>query len=420
MQSQKSLWEKVLLPSFPSLKNFLRVDVLVIGGGITGITAAYVLTKAGKKVALIEKGKVGAGATALTTAILTQVVDTSWVKLIKMFGMKKAKQILDSHAEAIDFIEETVSKEKIECEFVRCSNFAYANSEKEKGDMVEENRLAKKLGLFSQYKKDGGLGFKNYGYIEYKNQAKFHPLKYLRGLLLSKTMKDISIYENTEALTIDEKGALTVQTNRGEIKADQVIVATHAPFDKKLLFKKATYDTYMIVGTLPPRAIPVGSYEDNNEPYHYFRIDKTKATSRFLFGGEDHRRDVKVKHTKNFRALEDYVKEIFVGIPYTITAHWYGPIIEPVDGIAFIGPVDNKNILYATGFSGNGMTYSTFSALLLKDIILGRKNPLQAVYNARRIPSLSQLAKKGKDFTKEFFGGAVKNSIKYRKAKNKK
>lgn len=202
-----------------------------------------------------------------------------------------------------------------------------------------------------------------------------------------------------------------VRATDKEIRAQLVVVATHAPFNKKLFFKKALYTSYVIEATLPNDAIPEAIYEDTDNPYHYFRIDRLKDKDRMILGGSDHRSDIPVDETKNFEALENYMQHTFAGIPYHITRHWRGPIVEPVDGLAFIGPLDTKNIFYATGFSGNGMTYSTIAAQLITDLIGGRNNTWLELYDARRIPTVKQLAYKGYDYGEELIHGAVKNTV---------
>lgn len=188
----RTTWnEEVELPSFPRLSESLDVDVAVIGAGITGITAAYLLSKAGYNVALIEKDRIAADATYKTTAFLTQYLDTHISELIPMFGKIKTKAILDSHAQAIDLIEHIVSDEHIPCDFIRCSNFIYTNSMKENDALKKEQSAAAQVGLTMKFHEERDLPFKHSGYTELPHQGKFHPLKYLSGLLpiLKKTRR---------------------------------------------------------------------------------------------------------------------------------------------------------------------------------------------------------------------------------------
>ena len=412
----------VKLPGFPGLEKDIECDTVIIGGGITGITSAYLLSqnkKAGK-VVLIDKGKLCFGATGVTTAFLTEEIDTDVRDLIKAYGKDNSKSIRESHARAIDWIESTVRKEKINCEFTRCSNFYFALDEDGKEELIEEVKAGKSIGIKNVFK-ESNLGFKNKGYLQLDRQGKFHPLKYLSSLVKISKKKGIEFFENTEAKSIEKLGnGFFVKTPKAKIFTKNIIVATYVPFDKRLHFKKGTYTSYVLEAKIPKGIIKEGIYEDYFDPYHYFRIDPEGKKDRIIIGGEDHRSDIPVKESRNFMALEDYLKNLIPGIKYEIVRKWKGPITEPVDGLAFIGQVNKENIFYTTGFSGNGMTYGTIAARIITSKILGKRDKkiqrFAKVYDARRIPTLKQLAIKSLDYTRELINGAVKNTFKYWKS----
>ncbi|MBX4188098.1 MAG: FAD-binding oxidoreductase [Candidatus Doudnabacteria bacterium] len=406
--------------SFPSLKGEGAAEVIVIGGGLAGILTAYSLSKSGKDVAVLEMDKVGSGATEYTTAFITQGIDTDLVDLIKMFGSQKAKLVRQSHGEAINFIEDIIRTEKIDCEFVRCSSFIYTISKNGLKDLEKEVATAQELGFRSSINKSK-LNFKNYGIMETKNQAKFHPLKFLYKLA-SVVSKNARIYEQSEVIKIERpggKGDWKVFTKNGSLTAPNVVVATYMPFNnpKQTYFKKGMYASYVFEAKLTKNSISEGIYWDDDNPYNYFRIDSQNGKyDRMIIGGQDHRKEVKMNSEKNYKALEEYMKETFSGLKYEITRRWRGPILEPSDGLALIGETYPKQYV-ATAFSGNGMTYSAISAMLLTDLILGKKNVWARIYDPKRVPSLYQLLKKGKDYTGEFFGGAAANILKRTKKK---
>lgn len=410
---EETTWtEGVTFPTFPSLNGSVEADVAIIGGGITGITTAYLLTKAGKKVTLIEKDILTGGATCHTTAFLTHFIDTSMAHLIPMFGMQKAQGVVNSHRDAISQVETIVHDEHIDCDFSRCTNYVFAQ-EDEVDVLHEEQEAGKKLGVHLEFKKDTALPIKNAGYLVLKDQAKFHPLKYLSHLVQRMTEQGCNVYEHTEATHIIPGPHVTIVTPHGNIRAKDVFVATYAPFDKTMYFKKAYYDSYVLQASIPKGYLPEGIYEDCEEPYHYFRVDSGTTQDRLIFGGEDHRSDIPVKNAKNFRALEDHMKKMLGNTPYTITKKWEGPIMESIDGLAWIGTTKHDNIFYATGFSGNGMTYSMIAARLVADSIQGIKNQYENLYRPTRIPTLTQFAYKGKDYTNKLIGGAIRNTFSY-------
>jgi len=401
------------LPEFPRLREDRETDVAVIGGGLAGLLSAYLLAKAGKRVVVLEKDRFVGKATGYTTGFLTQSIDTDTVDLVPMFGEKGAKLIWESHGKAIDLIEKIVKDEKIDCEFMRCTNYLYANDRKELREIEDEYKEAKRLGFpVSMSKVD--LGFKNRGVMSVKNQGKYHSVKFVAGLLSALERMAVELYEKTEVESIEGGGPFRVIAGKCSVRADWTLTATYQPFNnpKEVFLQKGMYVTHIIEYEVPKGKYKEGTYEDMDNPYHYFRIDKGKGRSgkdRLLIGGEDHRKEIPM-HGKSFKALEEYASELF-GKKYPEVRRWSGYILEPVDGLAFIGEYDPGNLI-ATAFSGTGMTYSAITAMIVRDIMTGKKNPYQKLYDPRRTPTLTQLWKKGRDYTEEFFRGAVANLVK--------
>ncbi|MBX4200945.1 FAD-binding oxidoreductase [Candidatus Parcubacteria bacterium] len=390
---------------YPKLGESIAADAVIIGGGITGLLSAYLLSEAGKKVVLLEKNALGSGATQYTTAFITQVIDTDYRDLTVMMGKPKAKLVAASHGQAIDLIEEIVTKEKIDCNFVRCSNFTYANSIKEVNELSKEAEAMKALGIkVNPLVLKNNLGFVNSGYIEVKNQAKFSARKFITSLGRILQEKGVMIFEESKADAIESDGtAAKVTSGNYTITAPIAIVATYQPFNKplSLYFKKGFYTTYVMSASIPRGIIKEGIYEDTENPYHYFRIDPDRDHDIITIGGEDHRSLLKFNEKKIFSNLEAYLETILPEVAFKVDSRWTGPILEPVDGLPSIGRSGKENVLYAMGFSGNGMTYGAIAARIFADTILGKKNPLEKVYAAQRTPSLKSLLIKGRDYSEE-------------------
>jgi glycine/D-amino acid oxidase-like deaminating enzyme len=420
IMENSSSWSDVSMPKFSSARGRLSAEAVVIGGGITGITAAYLLAKAGIDVVVLERTELGAGATAYTTACITQSLDTDTEDLVSTYGKKTTTDILSAHAAAIKAIEDIIAVENIDCAFTRCSNYLYTTSEKGLISLENEAKALTELG-FSAHLHSGAedrmmLGFSTPSYLEIPHQGKFHPRKYLRGLTDAASAAGVRIFTESEVLTISGGTPVLTTTPTAEVSGSNVIVATYTPFEKPLAlhFKKAVYTTYVLEVRIPCGSIREGIYEDTEVPYHYLRVDTKEDgnTDRLIFGGEDHRSDIPVDPKKSFEALETCLKNLLPEVKYTITRRWKGPIAEPVDGLAYIGPLQgNDHVLYATGFSGNGMTYSMIAAQIFRDTILRQENPWQKIYSADRSPGLKSLLQKGVDYTEEFIGGAVKNTF---------
>lgn len=416
MEENRSPWQEYKkLGKYAVLSDDIRVDVGIVGGGLAGIACAYYLSKAGKKVAVFEKNSLGSGATSLTTAFLTEEIDTDLSELEKTFDAETARLVWQSGQAAIGAIDNIAREEGISCEFVRCPGKIYANNPKEFESLEKDQRTAEKLGLQTLLKDGEELPFKNNGYLEIPNQAKFHPLKFLYGLADKAAMKGAMIFENTEILEASGKKNSFLLSASGAAHCDQIVVATYKPFNNpvEVFAKKGMYKTYLLEAEIPPGALPEGIFWDDQNPYHYFRVDKCGQKDRLIIGGEDHREFMKMDEEKNFKALEDYLREIFGSLEAKIVRRWTGPILEPSDGLALIGETKPHQYV-ATAFSGNGMTYSMISGMLIADLILGRTNPLAKVYDPKRL-KLSPLLSKAGDYLEEFVDGAVKNAFKKKK-----
>lgn len=406
-------------PAHPGLRSNIATEVAIIGGGLAGTFSGYLLGKAGKKVVILEKKDTSNSTTAYTTAWLNCAIDTNLCDLAEMYGEDDVKSIWRSGMEAIDLIEKIIEEEKIVCDFSRVSNFMYATREKEMGNLRKEHECAKKLGLETILNEKNVLNFKNEGSLELKSQAKFHPLKFLLGLRKASQKYGVIYYENTEVEDLqDMKGngkdkSVIIKTKEGSVRATHSIIATYQPFKnpKELFAHKGTYLSYVLEANIPKNILKEGLYADEENPYHYFRIDAFVEFDRIILGGEDHRKELPIPAEKNYRALVSYLTELLPGVKYTLIRKWRGEIIETIDGLPYIGSYSqaNPNKLITTGFSGNGMTYSAISGVILRDIILKNENPYTEIYRAGRKTKLFNFYKKAVDFTGEFFGGAVKN-----------
>ncbi len=411
-----SVWDVgVSAPSFDPLRLDTEADVVVIGAGISGITAAYLLAVEGRRVVLLEQKRALHGATGATTAFLTQYIDTELADLAAMFGEEETRDILASHGDAIDEVERIISQEGIACEFLRCPSYIYAHSRGDIGILQGEYETAQRIRFPLAFRQDNRLPFAAGGYLYIERQAKFHPLRYLTALLDRLQELGVRIYEHSEVVGIEENGGrVRVVAHSGSVRAGHAVMATYVPVDHSLFFKKGLYTSYVLEARVSPDALPEAIYEDTYNPYHYFRVDRQGEYDRIIFGGSDHRRQIPVHAEKNFQSLADEMERLFAGIPYTIVRRWSGPIVEPADGLAFIGRLRHKRVWYMTGFSGNGMTYGTLAAMIIADSIAGRENAWASLYDARRTPTPKQLAYKGYDYTQEVVGGALKNTFRHR------
>jgi len=408
--------EDIIYPKYPSLEGDISADVAIVGSGMAGTLSAYLLAKEGKKVVMIDKGDIESATTSYTTGWITTDLDTDIADLIKMYGEKGEKNIWDSGNRSIDLIENIIKEENIECEFVRCPVYMYATSSKEDKQLNSEFEAARSIGIEIKKEEKPLEGISSTSYIEIPQQAKFHALKFLIAVQKAAVRYGAQIFHNTEALSIEGIDSVKVATKKGTISAGYSVMATHKPFQnlKELFGIRGVYKSYVYEIDIPKGLIKEGMYLDLANPYHYFRIDPMQGHDRMIVGGEDHRQELKMPEEKNYRALEEYVKDVLFGKEYRIVKKWTGGILENVDGLPCIGVFseDTPRQLMITAFSGNGMHFSMIAGGIIRDIVLGKNNRDIGIYDARRKVKPRAFYQKFLDFTGELFGGVAKNLFK--------
>jgi len=382
-------WENQRMPRYPRLKKSASFDVVVIGGGITGLSAAYFLKEAGKKVCLLERGHIGSGDTACTTAHLTYVTDIRFAQLVKVFGEARARTYWQGGATAIDAIETIANEHDIKCQFCRVPGFLHASLHGNKAEakqLADEADLAHKLGFDARFVETAPLV--NRPGILFSNQAKFHPMAYLAGLAKAVHGGGSVISEQTEVKEV-EADPLRIKCDDLEIQCDYLVIATHVPMmgisglvsATLLQTKLYPYSTYAIGAAIPRGRVAEMSLWDTSDPYYYLRIDRGTKNDYVIFGGGDHKSGQLGDNNAPFQDLKKTLKEILPEAQ--VDLRWSGQVIETNDGLPFIGETAERQFV-ATGFSGNGMTLGTLSGMMARDAVLKRENPWQKLFAVDR------------------------------------
>jgi glycine/D-amino acid oxidase-like deaminating enzyme/nitrite reductase/ring-hydroxylating ferredoxin subunit len=382
-------------PSFPPLADDARANVCVIGAGIAGMSIAYMLTRAGKAVVVIDDGPIGGGETGRTTAHISNALDDRYFRLAKLFGDDGARNAAESHTAAIQRIESIVDTEDIDCDFERVDGFLFLGKDDKRDTLVDELEASHLAGL-----RDTGIferapldAFNTGPTLRFPRQAQFHVLKYLNGLARAITRDGGRIYCGTKASDVEDGTPAKVVTADGHvILADDVVVATNSPVNDWMVMhtKQAAYRTYVVGFKVPIGSVPHMLLWDTEDPYHYVRVhsaDKPRADYEVLIvGGEDHKTGQDQNAGLQFKHLENWARDRFA-MAGRIIYRWSGQVLEPVDSLAFIGknPGADEHIYIVTGSSGNGMTHGTIAGMLLTDLISGTENPWSEIYDPSRI-----------------------------------
>jgi glycine/D-amino acid oxidase-like deaminating enzyme/nitrite reductase/ring-hydroxylating ferredoxin subunit len=388
-----SVWKEMAhrAPVEPALGKKVKADVCVVGAGIAGLTAAYLLQKEGQSVVVVDSRGIAAGETQRTTAHLTAVLDDRFFHLENLFGREKARLAAESHMAAINRIEEIVKLEEIDCDFERLAGYLIALDDQQEKDFEKEQEAARRAGFvdLTIHKKVPIENVKiTAPTMQFPRQACFHILNYINGV--SKAFERMGGRIFTDAHVEEVKGGEKAHVLTGDgrrVDAASIIVATNTPINDwvKMHTKQAAYRTYVVGFEVKKGSYPPFLLWDMQDPYHYARIVRGKTNDFLIVGGEDHKTGQADDADKRYKSLEQWTRKRFTAAG-EVAYRWSGQIMEPVDSLAFIGknPMDADNVYIATGDSGNGMTHGTIAGILLTDLIMGRENPWKDLYEPSR------------------------------------
>ena len=377
-------------PSFPAIDRDLDVDVVIVGGGITGLTTAYLLQMAGKSVALVERGRCADVDTGHTTAHVTMVTDTRLGELVRQFGRSHAQAVWDAGLAALGQIDAIVGEQEIDCAFEWVDGYLYAAEAAadaiEIAALEDDADLARELGFDARFVAD--VPFVCRPGIRFSDQARFHPRKYLAGLAAAVRARGGHIFEHSNAEEFYE-GPLRVKAGGRRVRCQDIVIATHNPLvgvagaTSATIFqtKLALYTSYVVGGRVPKGTVPDALFWDTANPYHYLRLDPQPDHDFVIVGGEDHKTGQVSDTNACYARLE---KTLHARLPAIELSHrWSGQVIETPDGLPYIGRMADHQYA-ATGFGGNGMTFGTLAAIMIVDAIQGRKNPWTDLFDPGR------------------------------------
>lgn len=370
-----SLWEQESRKiRFESLNRDIKTDVLIIGGGMAGVLCAYMLRQSGVPYVLAEAETIGSGITKNTTAKITCQHGLIYDQLIRKFGMERAEQYLKANEDALARYRDLCRN--IDCDFEEKDSYVYSLDSRQK--IEKEIRALEKLGVHAEDAAHLPLPFSVAGAVRYPDQAQFHPLKFI-----SAVSEGLHIYEHT---AVRELAGTEAITDHGKITAKKIIAATHFPFlNKHGSYFIKLYQSRSYVIALENAPDVHGMYVDEAQTGMSFR----NYGSLLLLGGGDHRTG---KKGGNWRELRDFAQRHYAGAAEKY--HWATQDCMTLDGIPYIGTYSagTENLYAATGFHKWGMTASMVSAIILCDLVQGKKSPYADVFSPSRTILRPQLA----------------------------
>jgi glycine/D-amino acid oxidase-like deaminating enzyme/nitrite reductase/ring-hydroxylating ferredoxin subunit len=389
------------MPQERELAADVRADVCIVGAGIAGLTTAYLLAQEGKHVVVLDDGPSAGGETCRTTAHLVSALDDRFYHLERLHGRDGARLAAQSHAASIDRVERIALDEHIDCDFIRLDGYLFVPPGDDLKQLDDELEAAHRAGLtdVSRVERAPITSFNTGPALKFPRQGQFHVLKYLDGVAAAAKRGGTQIFNGTHADRIQGGKDARVETNRGVVHADAIVVATNSPVNDLVAIhtKQAAYRTYVVGARVRRGSVPAILLWDTPDPYHYVRIQpKPDGDDVLIVGGEDHKTGQEDDGEQRFERLEAWTRERFPQVQ-AFEFRWSGQVMEPIDSLALIGrnPLDSDNVYIATGDSGNGMTHGTIAGMLLTDLIMGRDNPWTGLYDPSRktLGAITEFAK---------------------------
>lgn len=387
-KTTKAVWNISSKPArFPQLTNDIEVDVAIIGAGITGLTTAYLLNKNNLKVAIIEQKRVGMGTTGSSTGNLYAPIDERLFTIETKHDEETMKEVVASRVAATDLVEKIVRDHDIDCDFMRVPWHLFENGSHHGEDkkVLKEYEAAKKTGLAVTNIIPENFPLQVNTITTIANQAQFNPLKYVQGLASYLETINCNIYENTTVTDVKEGTPCKITTNRGNIKAKKVVMATHTP---KGIYGVHTamqvFREYAVAVKLQvPLPAPGVYWHAMGEQQYSIRPYKNEEGAFLLALGEPHKVGEKENNETCFQKIEDYLRKNFS--IEKIAHKWAAQQYKPADNLPYIGnsPLE-KNIYIATGFAADGLVYGTLSGMIISDLIAGKEHKWSKIYDPKR------------------------------------
>ena len=385
----------------------------MLGAGIGGVCSALALQGEGIDVALVEQTFVGAGATGHTTAKLSSLQATKYSRLSQRRGAEAASAYATVNETGLAEIRRLAEELDIDCDLRARPNFVYAEDAKQRDQIEAEAEAARDAGLPVELVEDVPLPFATEGGLRLDDQAEFHPVKFLDGVVDAFVARGGVVFEETRALRLRGTSPCRVETDRGTITAPLVVVATHFPFpDRALLFARMHPERSYSIAVEIEGDPPPGMFINASSPVRSIRSHRFGSRELLLVGGEGHKTGQGGPTTERYERLADFAADHFDA--GKVVNMWSTQDNISVDGAPYIGQLTpfSSGVFVTTGYAKWGLALAAGSAPLLADLAAGRDNPLAEHFDPNRLPpvrSIPEVAKEGTDFSLRLVGDRIRN-----------
>lgn len=385
-------------PSFPSLDRHVDIDVAVIGAGIAGLTTALLCKREGLSVAVLEAGKVAMSTSGQTTAKVTVQHGLIYDELQSKFGAEPARLYAKGNQAALRTMESLIEELRIECDWEHRPAFTYTDEPDRLAAIEREVAAARDCGVAAHFVTETDLPWQVQGAIRVDEQAQFHPRRYCLALAEQIDGEGCVVFERTRAVDVEEGSPCAVKTDRHDLSADRVVIATHLPFlDRGGFFAKCHPEREYVLALGLEEPAPQGVYISADQPTRSIRQHSGPEGELLILAGESHRTGQEPDTEARYEALTGFAQERFS--VQSVAQRWSTQDYMSLDRVPFIGPLQarSERLFVATGFNKWGMTNGTLAGSLICDQLLGRENPWAGFFDPHRVKPLSS----AKRFVKE-------------------
>ncbi|MGQ3478716.1 FAD-dependent oxidoreductase [Paenibacillus sp. TY11] len=401
------------IPSFPKLSQDTQVDVVIVGAGITGITTAYLLTKKGLKVAVVDAGQILNGTTGHTTAKITAQHDLIYSEFLSHFGKEKTRLYYEANHEALQFIKQIVDEHNIDCQFSEEDAYVYTCSDTYVEKIASEYKAYEELGISGSYVEKTPLPFSTKAAIIMKKQAQFNPVPFLKYLAGEVLRQGGEIYEQTTVVGVEKGNPAIIKTREGiKITCSHVVSSSHFPFNDPsgLYFARLHAERSYVLAVKTDKSYPGGMYLSAENPKRSLRSVIVNGKPMVIVGGESHKTGQGICTFQYYEALEKFAAETF-GLR-EVAYRWSAQDLSTLDKLPYIGQElsGNSNILVATGYRKWGMSTSIVAALLNANLITGEGSRYQELFSPSRFhadPDIKTFVIQNVDVAKHLIAGKL-------------